>query len=381
MNFDRNTIIGFVALAVLFLAYFFYNSKDQQRVMLERQRQDSIARANQPKPDTAKLRADSIKLDSQNKLAAAGGYSGYATGTELIIPVETDLVRIGFTNKGGQPRWIELKNFKGPDSSVVRMAASDFDKINYFIQTGNNKTAEIANLYFAGGQVVKNGDGSQTISFQIQGNNGTSVTHQFVVRPNNYMIDFNLQLNGVNQLVTGNALNLTWQNKAVQLQKDLSYEKQQAQVSYRENEDYDYHSAMKVDDQDLNKSVNWVAVKQQFFASALVAKKNFSSGRIEWVSPASSKDIVQATANLKYPLPAATNAAVPLQLYYGPTDYKILKQYGNDMEDMVNLGSGMFAFVKYLNRWIVIPVFDLFKRLTSNYGIVILLLTLLIKVI
>ncbi|MDQ3846045.1 MAG: membrane protein insertase YidC, partial [Bacteroidota bacterium] len=75
------------------------------------------------------------------------------------------------------------------------------------------------------------------------------------------------------------------------------------------------------------------------------------------------------------------SATIPLAIYYGPTDYKTLKRYGNDMEDMVNLGSGMFAFVKYINRWIIIPVFDLFRKFISNYGIAILLLTLFIRLL
>jgi YidC/Oxa1 family membrane protein insertase len=91
--------------------------------------------------------------------------------------------------------------------------------------------------------------------------------------------------------------------------------------------------------------------------------------------------VVQATANLKMQLSNSQSATIPLSLYYGPTDYKTLKQYGNDMENMVNLGSGIFAFVKYINRWIIIPIFDLFARITSNFGIVILLLTLFIRLV
>src|SRR3712207_9101008 len=73
-----------------------------------------------------------------------------------------------------------------------------------------------------------------------------------------------------------------------------------------------------------------------------------------------------------FPYTTLFRSTVPLGIYYGPTDYKILKQYGNEMENMVNLGTGIFAFVKYLNRWIILPVFDLFAKITSNYGIVIL---------
>ena len=380
MNFDRNTIIGFIALAVLFLAYFFYNSRGQQQMMAEKARQDSIARANQPKPDTVTQRRDSALIDSQNRVTSAGDYGQYTNGSEQIATVETDIVKIGFTNKGGQPKWVELKNFKGPDSNNVRLAATDFDKINYTINTGNNRTAEITNFYFVGGQVTKNADRSQTISYQLQSPGGAGIVHQYIIHSGNYMIDFNVQLNGADQLVTNNSLNLTWQNKAIQLQKDLSYERQESRIAYRVNEDYDYSSATSSSNEDLDKKVNWVAVKQQFFNSALIAKNNFLSGRIEWVSPKEGNTIVQATANLKLPV-SSPKTGIPLALYYGPTDYKILKQYNNEMEDMVNLGSGMFAFVKYLNRWIVLPVFDFFRSLTSNYGIVILLLTLFIRLL
>jgi YidC/Oxa1 family membrane protein insertase len=380
MNFDRNTIFGFIALAVLFLAYFFYNSKGQQEMLAEKARQDSIAKANQPKPDTIAKKHDSALIDSQNRVTSAGDYGQYIKGTEQLTQITTDVVTIAFTNKGGQPKWVELKNFKGPDNKNVRMAATDFDKISYSVKTGNNQTADITNFYFAGGQVVKNADNTQTITYQLQSPTGSKVEHQYIVRAGNYMIDFNLLLNGADQLVSGNTINLTWQNKAVQLQKDLSYERQESRVAYRVDADYDYSSATGTDYEELDKNVNWVAVKQQFFNSAIVAKNNFSSGRVEWVSPTTGNTIVQTTANLKLNIPSSS-ANIPLSLYYGPTDYKILKQYNNEMEDMVNLGSGMFAFVKYLNRWIVLPVFDMFRKLTSNYGIVILLLTLVIRLL
>ena len=379
MNLDRNTIFGFIALAILFLGYFFYNSKDQQRALAERARQDSIATANKPLPDTARILRDSVFLDSQKRVTSAGDYAQFTNGTEQEIRVENEVANFFFTNKGAQLKRVELKHFKGPDSGLVKLGATPFDKINYVIKTAANQTADITNFYFTGGQVTKESNNNQTITFGVQSSNGSSIVHKYVIKPNNYMIDLDLQLNGIPQLTSNNTLNLTWQNQAIQLQKDLDYEKQQSQINYRVNGDYDYSGAMESGSEDLEKNVNWVSVKQQFFNSAIVAKNNFSSGRIEWVTPATGNTIAQATANFKINLPSSANATIPLSLYHGPTDYKILKQYGNDMEDMVNLGSGMFAFVKYINRWIVIPVFDFFRVLTSNHGIVILLLTLFIR--
>lgn len=381
MNFDRNTVIGFVVLALLFFGYFYYTSQEQQAYQKEKARQDSIAAASKPKPNPIAIKQDSARLDSQNRQKMAGGFGDAINGKETIAIVENELIKVGFTNKGGQPKWVEIKGFKAPDSSTVKLASTDFDKFTYNIITGANQTADISNFYFTGGQVNKNANGDQVITFQLQSPQGALV-HQYVIKPKNYMIDFNLGVTGAGSLLAQNTINFTWQNRAVQLQKDLSYEKQQSTISYRADGDYDDALAASSDAETFEDPINWVAVKQQFFNSAFVAKKSaFTSGNIEWTSPETGNTVVQATANLRMPVPAGASATIPLGLYYGPTDYKILKQYGNDMEDMVNLGSGMFAFVKYINRWIVIPVFDLFNQFTSNFGIVILLLTLFIRLL
>lgn len=380
MNFDRNTVIGFVVLALLFFGYFYFNNQQQIAYQKQKAHQDSLAKAAQPKVIPQKT--DSVRNDSLQQPAIAGDFQQFSTGSADSTVVENEVIRIVFTNKGGQPKSVELKNFKAPDSSNVELASTSFDKIDYTIIPAPNTTAAITDFYFTGGQVVKNPDGTQTVTYEMAAA-GKSVKHQFVVRPNNYMVDFNVEMNGVGQLLSNNTLNLTWQNKALQLQKDLSYERQQSQISYRVGGDYDHSSALSSNSETFTKPINWVAVKQQFFSTTLVAKNNFSSGSIEWTAPANTDKhtVVQAIANLKVQLPSTAQATIPLSVYYGPTDYKILKQYGNDMEDMVNLGSGIFAFVKYINRWVILPVFDFFTKFTTNYGIVILLLTLFIRLL
>ena len=382
MNFDRNTVIGFVVLALLFIGYFYFNQKQQLEYQQSVARRDSIAKAAQPKPDIAVQKADSLAADSLAKPAITGDFGAFGNGTEQTTTVENNVLKIVFTNKGAQPAQVELKHFKAPDSTHVQLASTKFDKLSYTIVPAPNTTAPITDFYFAGGDVVKKADGSQTITYQITAD-GKSIQHQYTIRPDKYMVDLNVSVNGVNQLLTNNTLNLTWQNKALQLQKDLNYEKQQSQISYRVNADYDYESAMSSSSETFNNPINWLAVKQQFFNTTLIAKNNFTSGTIDWTAPpaSDSQTVVQAVAHLKIQLPEATNATVPLALYYGPTDYKILKEYNNDMEEMVNLGSGIFSFVKYINRWVILPVFDFFTKFTTNFGIVILLLTLFIRLI
>jgi YidC/Oxa1 family membrane protein insertase len=382
MNFDRNTVIGFVVLALLFFGYFYFNSQQQAAYQKQKARQDSIAKASQPKPARAVQKPDSTKTDTTGQPAIAGDFQQFSSGTEQTTTVDNGVLRIVFSNKGGQPKLVELKAFKTPDSNTVKLASTAFDKIDYTIIPAPNSTASITDYYFGGGQVTTNADSSQTITYEMSAA-GKSIIHQFVLKPRNYMVDFNVQINGTNQLVSNNTLNLTWQNKALQLQKDIAYEKRESQVGYRVDGEYDHSSALSSNSEEFTKPVNWVSVKQQFFNTTLIAKNNFSSGSLNWTAPAAAdkNTIVQATANLKLALPSSPSATVPLAIYYGPTDYKILKQYGNDMENMVNLGTGMFAFVKYINRWIIIPVFDFFTKFTNNYGIVILLLTLFIRLL
>lgn len=381
MNFDRNTIIGFITLGLLFVGYFFYTNKEQRAFQQAKARQDSIEALHRPKADPAMAYKDSVAADSVRRTATTVGFVGDSSAVEHPVTLSNEVMKITFSNKGGQPKSVELLNYKGPDSTNVKLAAGNFNQLSYTIKSGNG-TANVADLFFSGGEVVKGADGTQTINFQVRSPQGGKLVHQFVVKPNNYMVDFNLLVVGANQLLQNNTVNFIWQNKAEQLQRDLAYERQQSFIEYREGGDFDNKNIFRSNSKEFEKPVNWVAVKQQFFNTTFIAKNNFSSGNIDWTVPtenSAEKSVVQATASLKLKLDA--NGAAPLAFYYGPNDFKILKQYGNDMEDMVNLGSGVFAFVKYINRWVILPVWDLFKKITSNFGIVILLLTLFIRLL
>ncbi|NTS42016.1 membrane protein insertase YidC [Flavisolibacter sp. BT320] len=388
MNFDRNTVIGFIVLAILFFGYFYYNNKEQGVYLAEKKKQDELKRVQ----DSTKRAQDSIanyKSTPASATAApvvrtaadSAGFQLALDGTETTTPVATDLLNVVFTNKGGQIKAVELKKFNNPDSSFVKMAATDFDKITYNISAGPNRPAAIDQIYFTLTEKKETPD-STVISYSTRSSEGQEIVHRFVVKPNNYMVDFTILINGVQQVLGANVLNLTWQNSAVQQQKDLEYERGQSKVGYFFDGDFDDHIAAGGGSKEFNGKVNWVAVKQQFFNATLLAKEGFSSGNVIWSAPTDKSNmVVKATANMQAPVQGTGSAAIPLAIYFGPNDYSTLKQYNNDMEDMVDLGSGIFAFVKYINRFIVLPAFNFFDQFTNNYGIVILMLTLLIRLV
>jgi YidC/Oxa1 family membrane protein insertase len=386
MNFDRNTIIGFVILAVLFVGYFFYTSKEQATYRKNKAIQDSIEYAKHPRPkfDTLTQKLDSAKADSVKRVSEAGIFKTPGTDTEKLVYAENELIKIAFTNKGGQPKWVELKNFKNQDSGLVRLAASDFDKVGYLINTGQNNSAQITDLVFPFIDSSKNADGSKTITFTLRSKDSiaNSVTHRFVIKPKDYMIDFDIELKGADKLFTQNIMNLSWQYKVAQQESDITFERQNTQVGYQMDGDFDYHTISRRTSKEFDKPVQWIGIRQRFFNTILIAKNNFSSGKIDWTMlPDNDKAIIQSTANMQVKLQPAASVIVPFSIYYGPADYHILKKYDMKFDKLINLGQGPYAFVRPVNRFLVMPIFDFMKSFFGSYGLVIALLTIIIRLL
>lgn len=383
MNFDRNTVIGFIVLAVLFGGYFWWTSKEQSAYRAEKARQDSIARATAPKIDTAISKIENAKNDSVAKIKTAGGFQKALGDTEHTVVINNDVLEITFSSKGGQPKEVKLKKFNGPDGTPVKLASSDFDKIDYSVNTGANSSGYISEFNFHLDTVIENADKSKLVVFALRPDStGPAIRHQFIIRPGDYMIDFTIQMEGADKLLTQGNLNLTWQYKALQQESDISFEKQNTQVGYMMDGDFDYHTIGRRSSKDFDKPVKWIGVRQRFFNTFLVAKNNFSSGRMEWIIPSdTAKTVLQSIANMRMQLAVDRSASVPFSILYGPADFKMLKQHDMNFEKLINLGQGAYAFVRPLNRFIVIPVFDFIKSFTVSMGLAIALLTIFIRTI
>ena len=383
MNFDRNTVIGFVLLALLFFGYFYYTNKEQAAYRKNKAIQDSIANASKPRPDTLAIKRDSIRIDSQAKITSAGRFQQHTTGTRSITVVENNVFRVGFSNKGGQPAYVELKQFNDQQGKPVRLAGSDFDKIDYNFVTDNNQTARVSDLFFTAGPVMRNADSSQSITFTLSSDSAsTPISHHFVIRPSDYMIDFNIATERPDQLFTGNVMNLTWQYKAPQQEKDIITEKTNTQIGYVADDEFDYHTISKRSEKQWEDPVKWIGVRQQFFNTFLVAKENFNSGKIQWtVPPDKDKTVVQSTANMRIDMQPGQRDTVALNLFYGPADYGILKDYDLRFEKLINLGQGFYQFVRPLNKFVIMPIFNFLRGFVGSYGIVILLLTFFIRLL
>lgn len=376
-SMDRNTVIGFVLLAVLLFGYLFLSTRSSQELAKEKQRQeDSVARIVRVRDSIALANDTSARLVNidTNSLKKA------TVGQEALQVVENEVIKITFSNKGGQPKKVELKNYKNQEGQPVVLGGTEFDKISYPVNTSSNSSSQISELFFDGGAVRNAGD-VQIINYTLTSPTGESIVHEFSLAKNSYLLDWNLSMNGADRLLTQGAFNLVWQNEPTQLEKDVKYERQMSNVCFYEEEDFDY--IMSKTSHKFEAPVKWISVAQQFFNTTLIAKNNFTSGDLILnKSEDTTRTIAKSTATLQAKLPLGAQASFPMQLYYGPNDYKILKQQqAPEMDKIVNLGRDFYAFVRPINKYIVMPVFDFFRSFVGSLGIVILLLTLFIRLL
>lgn len=380
-GFDRNTIIGTVLLVVLLLGYIFMAQRDQATLQKQKQHiQDSLARL-QPVPvaNTAAARADSIRNDSLLRSTTAGTFSGGVQGTEQPTVLENDLVRITFTNRGGQPKIVELKKFKRFDGTPLYLVGDGDQSFSYLIQTGI-RTAATGDLYFSTSGVEQQGT-NQVLRYTLKDSLGRSIEHEYVLQAGQYMLQMNIKVDGAAQLLPQSTLNATWEFTAIPQERDLTYEKRTTALSYYNEDGYDYKTLASDGDKNIE-NLTWIGTKQRFFNNTLISKDNKMGATIHWTANAdSAHDLVTTRAGIQIKLPASGTVTLPLEWYMGPNEYHLLKTYGLHLEENVQMGNGIYAFTKYLNRWIVIPVFDFFHGFVSNFGIVILLLTFFIRLV
>ncbi len=380
---DKNTVIGFVLLAVLFFAYFAITSiqsKENELVKLEAKRkQDSITLANAPKltaSDTIKIKQDSIDRINGLTKAAAGSFVPYVTGTPQLTTVENELMQVKFSTKGGRPAIITLKQFNNYQGAQVQLLGDSADYFGYNVAAGINS----AQLYFNLVSNTKNADGSSTISYEVKDSAGRALLHQYTVKPNSYLINGSVQLLGAAGLVTNNTINLTNAIMVRQQDKDKSYESQSAQFTVLKNGEYDFYVANETRNITIDKPIGWYGYKQRFFSSLLLSNTDMLNTKIDiTLQEDTSHKMYLAKTNTNVPLSA--DGKFTFQWYTGPNDYAQFVSIGKYTKNVVQLHSNPFGFVKWINRGLIMPVFDWLLKHIASVGLAIALLTFFIRLL
>ena len=389
-KFDLNSLLGFVLLGAIMIYWMYTNQPSEAEKIQQQKTQDSIAAIKKQVP--AKVAAkkplvvssDSIGLAKAQNLIGAFGYSASlpsASDTETVI--ENDLVRIKVANKGGQISEVLLKKYTNHNDKPVYLIKDNNAEFNVSFTTADHRNLNTKDLYFEP-TLSKNGNGT-VLSMKLKASENSYLEYRYELINNNYMMNFSLNAVGLDNVVnTGAPLDLNWQLKTIRQEKSVKYENQYTTLQYAfDNGEFDYLNAMAKNKEENLNNVNWIGFKQQFFTSILVTdtpleKANITSNNL--VDDEEIDTVFTKIMAAKIPLAFKNNHLnYDLKMYYGPTDYNILKSYeGKGLEKIVNLGWGIFGWI---NKYLFINFFNFLKGYINSFGIIIILMTIFVRII
>ena len=420
---NRNTIIGLVLIFGIFIAYSYFMSPSQEELEKQQQRADSISFVMKERRDSlikARARAEVLErmeqvaemekrgetidsaalaqLELQDKL---GVFSHAAIGKDKQVLIETDLMKIRIGSRGGRLEEIELKKYKTYDQRPSVLL--DKDSLHFgFSFFSQNRLINTQDLYFQPywidsfiqGQdsMLVSGSDSLQFAMRLYPNGGTGsfdenryIEYRFTVHGDKYMIGYDLVFHNMEQLIdpSTNYLILNWKENLTREEKSLKMERMNTTIYYKYLEDdVDYLSETSDEEAYLkNERIRWIAFKQQFFTTTLIADTYFAEPRLKTTTlPFEGNYLKTMEAEIGIPFSRETTRVIPMRMYAGPNKYYTLRKYKLDLERQIPLGWSFFLMA-WINQYAVIPVFTFFGNLGWNYGIIILILTILLKIV
>ncbi|MCK5637604.1 MAG: membrane protein insertase YidC, partial [Flavobacteriaceae bacterium] len=393
-KFDLNSLIGFVLLGAIMIYYFYNNQPTPEDIAKQKteQIQDSIQKVQETVKQETKVEeptnnlivkpTDSLSLtQAQNKLGAFAYSASLPSAKAQETVIENELVKIKVSNLGGQITEVLLKNYKTYDKLPLYLIKDHNASFNLSFATQDNRNLQTKDLFFEP-TLTSNGD-NQVLSMKLKVSANNYLEYRYELKPDDYMLDFAIRSQGMNSAInTSQNIKLDWNLKSFRTEKSVKYENQYTDLRYLHNNEFDDMNPMGDGDEKDVEKLNWVAFKQQFFTSILLTDEPFEKSKLVLKNLVQDEDI--DTVFTKQYL-----ASIPLQakngelnynmnMYYGPVDYKVLKQYeGLQLDRIVSLGWGIF---RWINKYIFIPLFSFLSSFIGNYGIVIILMTIVVRI-
>ncbi|WP_309613081.1 membrane protein insertase YidC [Flavobacterium sp.] len=389
-KFDFNTIIGFGLIFVIIIWMMYNNRNSELKEQQEKAKTEKAAKAAAaitPKETTKTITdtavADSVKIQKLQGTLGSFAYSAtLPSATANFTTLENEFVSLKIANKGGYVVEAILKKyerFKKNSGQLIELIKDNNASFNLQLQTKDNRVLNTKDLYFEP-TLTKVGD-NQILSMKLKAGANEYLEYKYVLAPNKYLVDFDIHSQGLNTVLNASKpIDLQWDLKTYRNERSISYENRYAEI-YFEHEDGKIDYVGQGNDKEENpEKTTFIAFKQHFFSSILLTKTPFATAKLhsENLVMDDKKDTI-FTKQYKATIPLAfTNGELDYKMnwYYGPTDYKTLKNYDRNLEKIVPLGWGVFGWI---NKFIFIPLFG-FLSSFMGLGIAIIIFTILIKI-
>jgi YidC/Oxa1 family membrane protein insertase len=388
---DFNSIIGFALIFVIVIWMVYKNQPTNEELATEKAKKEQVQAAQKAKQIATKAVvatiADTISNDSIKikKLEGALGSFAYSatlpSAKEDFTIIENNLVKLKIANKGGYIAEATLKNFekfKKGSGELVELIKNSNANFNLQLQTKDNRVLNTKELFFEP-TLTKVGE-NQILSMKLKASNASFLEYKYVLKPNNYMLDFDVRSEGLNKVLnTAKPMDLEWDLKSYRNEKSISYENRYTEIYFEHDDKKIDYAGLGKSEEETPEEVSYIAFKQHFFASVLLTNTPFKSAKLQSTDLVNDQTIDTVyTKQFKAVLPLAfSNGELDYKMnwYYGPADYKLLSNYDKNLDGIISLGWGIFGWI---NKLIFIPLFGLLGSY-MGLGIAIILFTILIK--
>lgn len=414
---DKKSIIGIAVVALLFFGFAYFNTQEQKKYQEEmaawQAYQDSVALATRPVVPVA----DSVALTAggqdaeqaaeaarERRVAALGEYLAAARdGEEREFVVENDVMAVTFSTRGGQIRDVLLKDYtkyaprgeRNIPVSLMDPATARFD-LSFFVKNGlNNVKVNTMEYVFTPSAVETTADGAKAVRMRLPISETAALEYEYLIYDTkaparDYLVDFDVRLvNMAAEMANQTSIGIDWSNTSYQNERGFKNENMYTTVAYRFPGESSIEELSMSDEErskEITTSVNWVAFKQHYFSSVFIAPQNLSYADVGFTTAQPGSGYIKDfSARMTVPYTAQTTG-YDFAFYFGPNEYSILKKVGDTdagdgdlyLERLIPLGWGIFGWI---NRWCVIPVFDFLRNYIPSFGIIILILAVLVRLV
>lgn len=395
---DKNTLIGFLLIGAVLFAFSWFNKPSPEQIEVQRRVQDSIAKVEyarqleqsaQTTTGSKSSPADLIiegESDSVRATRLANNYGAFANamvGEEQFTVLENELVELKISNKGGRLAYARLKEYTTWDKQPLILFDEKDSRFDITLVTANNRVVNTGDMYFT---PVK-GKNTNTVIMRLNAGDGSSLDFEYSLNPDSYMLDFNIkgiELNGV-LAPTTNTLDIKWMQKIRQQEKGRKFEDQLTGLYYKyAADDVEYLSEIKDESKQISNKLAWIAFKDKFFSTVLIAQSDFSATTLDSKLISTGQYLKEFSVVTSVPFDLRGQETSSFRYFVGPNNYSLLKSFDKgiaadekmQLEKLVPLGASVFRLI---NQYIIIPLFDFLGTYIGNYGIIILLLTFIVK--
>jgi YidC/Oxa1 family membrane protein insertase len=316
-----------------------------------------------------------------------GAFGASATGTNEFITLENNRIELKIATRGGRVYSARVKEYVTHDSLPLILFSGDSTIFGFNFYTADNKAIQTNDLYFTPvGDInhINVTDAPGSVTLRLHAGSDKYIEYKYTLEPDRFMVDFDVTFKSLEDIIAPNlsSIVLDWRMYLPQQEKGRQNEEYYTTIKYKffqdDVESIRLRQSKEVETADLPTKLSWVAFQDQFFSSVLISKDHFLNGTVvSTKTPTLEKYIRYYTAELGVPFNPGSDNIVGMKLYYGPNHINTLKKEGLELDKLIFLGRNIIGWI---NRFMIIPVFNLLEKYIGSYGLIILILTILIKI-